>query len=145
MLSIHQIQVHPLIINMKKINRLPSILVLLFILALGACQSEVVLKNPPGPDDYFVFDGLLEAQDIFGEQVLKVKSVSADSVVFILPERELAFEFDAEKDERLIKAADKKGTMYKDKIITVSKKDLASYEDNFEKDRDGIALIAVFY
>lgn len=128
---------------MKKQKLILSALFLCSI--LFSCNHEIVLKNPPAPDDYFVFDGLLEEMEIFGAQVLKVQTVTADSVRFLIPEIELAFEFDPEKDEKLVKERDEKGKMYQDKTISVSKKDLATYEDNFENDKEGVALIAVFY
>ena len=115
-----------------------------FLLIALHCQSRILLKHPPKIGQFFVFDGLLEEQEIYGEQVLKVKNVTTDSVTFFIPQIELAFEFDPHKDEKLIKQEDKKGNIYAEAILQISKRDLAQYERNFEENRDGVQLIWVF-
>lgn len=108
------------------------------------CQSETALKNPPKVGQYYVFDGLLEDLEIYGEQVLKVSEVSSKEVTFLIPKIELAFEYDATKDQKLTKEQDEKGNMYGTKTIVVSKNDLAKYEQNFEEDLAGILVVDVF-
>jgi hypothetical protein len=114
-------------------ENLGGILLIAAILTIGTCNvilntnREAEIYDNPKPGDYYVFNGFLSET---GDQIFKIKTVKADSILFYIPQSELVLGFKPNKSESAIREADQKGQMYGVQTVQLSKTTIAAMKAN---------------
>ena len=108
-------------------------LIVALIAGIATCNyisntsSQLLIIQNPKPGSYFVFSDYPEKNK---ETIMKVKEIKDSAIVFYKPTAEIIGGFEFSKSESVVKEADKKGPMFGQATVTISKIDISEMAGN---------------